>query len=77
MTPSRKILGMPLLHVNDKPKTHTCGCIGPQNGEPQCPCMMRGVQVVDGCYVRIEDLGPAPSEESLDLRRAIADRFRS
>ncbi|MGJ4857051.1 hypothetical protein ACN6KF_003035 [Labrys sp. La1] len=40
--------------------THSCGCIGPQNGEPLCPCMMRGVQIKDGRYVRVEDLGPAP-----------------
>lgn len=38
----------------------TCGCIGPQNGEPLCPCQMRGVQIKDGRYVRIQDLGPAP-----------------
>lgn len=37
-----------------------CGCIGPQNGEPVCPCQMRGVKVIDGRYVRTQDLGPAP-----------------
>ena len=21
-----------------------CNCVGPQNGEPKCPCMMRGDQ---------------------------------
>ena len=37
-----------------------CGCIGPQNGEPLCPCAMRGVKVVDGRYVLpAQDLGPA------------------
>jgi hypothetical protein len=39
-------------------EAHACGCIGPQNGQPLCPCAMRGVQVVDGRYVRREDLGP-------------------
>ena len=39
-----------------------CGCIGPQNGEPLCPCKMRGVKIVDGRYVRVEDLGPAPGQ---------------
>lgn len=37
-----------------------CGCIGPQNGQPLCPCQMRGVQIKDGRYVRVQDLGPAP-----------------
>lgn len=38
-----------------------CNCIGPQNGEPVCPCMMRSVRIVNGRYVRVErDLGPAP-----------------
>lgn len=36
-----------------------CNCIGPQNGQPLCPCMMRGVQERDGRYYRPEqDLGP-------------------
>jgi hypothetical protein len=37
---------------------HACNCIGPQNGQPRCPCLMRGVTVVDGRYVSIDDLGP-------------------
>lgn len=36
-----------------------CNCVGPQNGEPQCPCAMRDVRIVDGRYVRVQDLGPA------------------
>jgi len=37
-----------------------CGCVGPQNGQPLCPCAMRGVIVKGGRYVRPEqDLGPA------------------
>lgn len=36
-----------------------CNCIGPQNGEPLCPCAMRGVTVEDGRYVQRRDLGPA------------------
>ena len=40
---------------------HACNCIGPQNGEPLCPCMMRGVIKRDGRYIRPEqDLGPVP-----------------
>ena len=36
----------------------TCFCVGPHNGEPLCPCMMKDVHIVDGRYVRIEDIGP-------------------
>ena len=36
-----------------------CFCIGPQNGEPLCPCRMKGVIVRDGRYILPEkDLGP-------------------
>lgn len=38
---------------------HICGCIGPQNGQPLCPCAMRGVKIVDGRYVQVVDHGPA------------------
>lgn len=33
-----------------------CNCVGPKNGQPFCPCMMRHAQVQDGRYV--QDLGP-------------------
>lgn len=36
---------------------HPCGCMGPQNGEPVCPCAMKYVKVVDGHYIQITDLG--------------------
>ena len=37
----------------------SCGCVGPQNGEPLCPCMMRGMIKRDGRWIRPEqDLGP-------------------
>lgn len=36
-----------------------CNCVGPQNGEPLCPCRMRGVIIKNGRYVMPEqDLGP-------------------
>ncbi len=39
--------------------TILCGCIGPQNGEPLCPCRMRGVFQRDGRWIMPErDLGP-------------------
>ncbi len=39
----------------------TCFCIGPQNGDPACPCEMRSIQVLNGRYVKVTDLGPAPN----------------
>ena len=46
---------------NDITKTHTCFCVGPQNGEPLCPCAMRmrGVCKRGDRWVEPEhDLGP-------------------
>jgi hypothetical protein len=38
-----------------------CGCMGPQYGQPLCPCRMRGVIERDGRYYLPEqDLGPVP-----------------
>ena len=35
-----------------------CCCIGPQNGEPVCPCRMRNVIIKNGHYIQKEtDLG--------------------
>ena len=42
-----------------------CNCIGPQNGEPMCPCRMRDVMIKDGRYMQIHDLGPAPGQTCL------------
>ncbi len=38
-----------------------CGCIGPRNGDPVCPCQMQHVTVENGRYVMKRDLGPAKS----------------
>lgn len=38
-----------------------CNCIGPQNGQPACPCAMRNVKVINGRWIRTEDLGTVPS----------------
>lgn len=44
---------------------HSCYCVGPQNGEPLCPCRMRSVIVRDGRYIQPEqDLGPVVNNES-------------
>ncbi len=37
-----------------------CNCVGPQNGQPVCPCRMSSVHIVDGRWVQIIDHGPAP-----------------
>jgi hypothetical protein len=42
---------------------HLCNCIGPQNGQPLCPCMMRNVHVKDGRYIEVIDHGPAPTAD--------------
>lgn len=39
---------------------HSCFCVGPQNGQPLCPCLMKSVVIKDGHYVIPEKkLGPA------------------
>ena len=46
-----------------------CYCIGPQNGQPLCPCQMRNVVVREGRYKRVIDLGPVqhrPEPEILE-----------
>lgn len=40
-----------------------CHCIGPQNGQPVCPCAMQSVTVENGRYVQRNDLGPASKEK--------------
>lgn len=50
-------------------EVRACFCVGPQNGDPVCPCRMRAVRVVDGRYVEIIDHGPA--EPSPAIRQAL------
>lgn len=54
-----------------------CNCIGPQNGQPLCPCRMRYVEIRDGRYfLPAQDLGPVPgtenSREADALKRILA-----
>ena len=50
---------------DDKTHTYACNCIGPQRGEPLCPCKMRGVIVRDGRYILPEqDLDPVRDKDS-------------
>ena len=45
--------------ANDRGSYTACCCIGPQNGQPLCPCRMRNVTIENGRYVEKRDLGPA------------------
>lgn len=39
--------------------SHACNCVGPQNGQPRCPCLMAGLVQRDGRWIEPErDLGP-------------------
>lgn len=64
MTKSDLYKAAPTLPMSEQPRI--CNCIGPQNGQPVCPCAMRSVRIIDGRYVRIQDLGPAAEEDSHD-----------
>lgn len=47
-------------------EAHHCNCLGPQNGQPHCPCTMRTLRIVDGRYV--QDMGPVePARPALNL----------
>lgn len=39
---------------------HPCNCVGPQDGNPVCPCRMRSLRILNGRWVEIIDHGPAP-----------------
>ena len=46
----------------------SCLCVGPQNGEPLCPCRMRGLVKRNGRWIKPEeDLGPVKTfDEQFD-----------
>lgn len=44
----------------------SCNCVGPQKGQPLCPCQMRGLIQRDGRWIRPEqDLGPVDDPHPL------------
>lgn len=53
-----------------------CFCIGPQNGQPLCPCQMRSVTVENGRYVRKQDLGAVPGPHEAALHKKWLDVLR-
>lgn len=45
-----------------------CGCMGRQGNQPECPCMMKMVEVVDGHYYKIlEHRSPSGITHSAEL----------
>ena len=44
--------------IKDGETVLSCNCVGPQNGQPLCPCQMRNVKIVGGRYIQTIDLGP-------------------
>ena len=48
--------------VPDFESMQICNCIGPQNGEPLCPCRMRNVTIKNGRYIEVIDHGLAPTD---------------
>lgn len=45
MTTSQKEWAAAQIRLNeDPPRPHACYCVGPQNGDPACPCAMRAKQ---------------------------------
>ena len=52
------------MKLNGSVPMDACSCVGRQNGQPKCPCSMRGVIVRDGRYIQPEvDLGPVAAGE--------------
>lgn len=35
---------------------HSCNCVGPQDGQPLCPCQMRSLIIRDGKWIRPEQV---------------------
>lgn len=69
---NRLPLNMEGVFLSAPPMAVACHCRGPQNGDPVCPCEMRHVQIVNGRYMKIVDLGPAPSEEERKRRKKLS-----
>lgn len=62
--------------VSTDTTAHACNCIGPQNGQPYCPCTMAARKVFEhnGRWVEPargeRDLGPAYPVEYFDISNA-------
>lgn len=63
-----------------KGESRACNCVGPQNGQPLCPCAMQNVVIEDGRYVQKIDVGPVREEllqNDLFLDANTVDKFLS
>ena len=59
MTDYNHYAGFRIVEDKKIAPTKACFCVGPQNGEPLCPCAMKNVRIENGRYVEKRDLGPA------------------
>jgi len=54
-----------------------CGCQGPRDNEPVCPCAMIGMSMFEGRWIRIIDYGPIEAEKfELSLKEKIRARLK-
>ena len=54
-----------------------CGCQGPQNNDPVCPCAMIGMSKFEGRWIRVIDYGPIDAENfELSLKEKIRARLK-
>lgn len=44
-----------IQNLENPPKAgfFACACLGPMNGEPECPCGMRNIFKVEGVFYRV------------------------
>ncbi|EGQ60393.1 hypothetical protein GGI1_00140 [Acidithiobacillus sp. GGI-221] len=50
-----------IFQERPKQSTFACACLGPSNGEPECPCRMASIVKVDGVYYQVS------SDEQADI----------
>lgn len=53
MNNSEKAIHQHLSKTQPVTSADGCACLGPEDGEPACPCAMRWVELVDNEYYRI------------------------
>lgn len=64
------VLGSDFKATTSASTSHSCNCIGPRNGEPYCPCRMRGVIERNGRWIQPErDLGPVARRGSFPTNK--------
>lgn len=60
----------------DAAEGHMCNCVGPQPGQPKCPCQMRHLIQRDGRWIQPEvDMGPVALTQA-DMEFAASYDFR-